>query len=76
LQCWDVNSGPTPWATLSVSFYCVFFQDKVFRMICPGLASSLNSPDLCPRVDRITGVSNRHPASVNNLSSIIWVKTV
>jgi hypothetical protein len=25
LQCWDVNSGPTPWATLPVSFYCVFF---------------------------------------------------
>jgi hypothetical protein len=61
---WDLNSGPTPWATPPTLFHVGYFWDRVSRTICQGdfeLPSpwSLRSA-FC--VARIKGVSHWCPA--------------
>jgi hypothetical protein len=43
---WDLNSGPSPWATLPALFCEGFFRDRVSNYL-PGLASKRDPPDLC-----------------------------
>jgi hypothetical protein len=46
LQCWGLNSGPTPWALLPAPFCDGFFWDGVINYL-PGLALNHDPPDLC-----------------------------
>jgi hypothetical protein len=38
--------------------WCFFFWDRVLSIICPGLASNLDTLDLCLLSARITGLSH------------------
>jgi hypothetical protein len=60
LQYWDLNSGPTPWATPLAHFCEGFFQDKVFPNYLPGLAWNCDPPVSASWGARIIDVSHQH----------------
>jgi hypothetical protein len=64
-QCWDLNSGPTPWATppaLFFFFFEGFFWDRVFQTICSGWLQTVILLISASWVARITSVSHQCPA--------------
>jgi hypothetical protein len=62
-QCWDLNWGPTPWATPPALFCDRFFWDKVLWTICPGCLQTVILLISASWVARITGVSHQCLAS-------------
>jgi hypothetical protein len=47
LQYWDLNWGPSPWATPLALFLWGFFQYRVLQTIWLGWLRTGNRPDLC-----------------------------
>jgi hypothetical protein len=61
LQCWGLNSGPSPRATPPALFCDGCFGDKISQPICPDWLWTVILPISASWVTRITGVSHRHP---------------
>jgi hypothetical protein len=61
---WDLNSGPTSWATLPALLWWVF-SDRVSRAICLGWLRTAILLISASWVARIIGVSHWCPASIH-----------
>jgi hypothetical protein len=71
LQCWDLNSGPTPWATPPALFFVMgFFQNKVSQTICLGWLQILILLISSSWVAGITGVSTSAWLSLMFVSAV------
>jgi hypothetical protein len=60
LCCWNLNSGPTPWATPLPALF--FFRHRVPQTIFPGWLWTVILLISASWIARITGVSHQHPA--------------
>jgi hypothetical protein len=76
LQYWDLNSGPTPWATPPALFCDGFFQDRVSGTISPGLFQTLYLLISASWLARITGVSHQRlagrPWKAKTWGTFLW----
>jgi hypothetical protein len=65
LQCWGLNSGPTPWATPPALFlWFFFFWNRVLQTICLGWLQTTIPLISASWVARITGVSHHTGAQL------------